>query len=197
MILWLSFFFAFVPMSLAVYTHRSSTALFPMVQSKCSSLITLGTPHSSPESALVDQTRGLLREIAEAESCSPQTLMDNFGIDITCVGSSGISGDLFSGTSSSSSLVETFLAVSSYLPLLGRVGPTVVGDGIVPAFMDAPARRVQVSQCDLSGSPVRHSHIVPTPWNLWNGYAPSIALPPEFTSYVSQGVLSQWAKYIR
>jgi hypothetical protein len=171
-----------------------------MVQSKCSSLITLGTPHSSPEGALVDQTRGLLREIAEAESCSPQTLMEDFGIDITCVGSSGISGDLFSGITSTSSLVETVLAVSSYLPLLGRVGSTVVGDGIVPlelAFMDAPARRVQVSQCDLSGSPVRHSHIVPTPWNLWNGYAPSIVLPPEFTSYVSQGVLSQWAKYIR
>jgi hypothetical protein len=153
----------------------------------------------------VDQTRGLLREIAEAESCCPRTLMEDFGIDITCVGSSSISGDLFSGSSSSSSsssgtLVETVVAVSSYLPLLGRVGPTVMGDGIVPlelAFMDAPARRVEVSQCDLSGSPVRHSHIVPTPWNLWNGYAPSIVLPPEFTSYVSKGVLSQWAKYIR
>lgn len=175
-----------------------------MVQSKCSSLITLGTPHSSPDSALVDQTRGLLREIAEAESCSPRTLMEDFGIDITCVGSSSVSGDLFSGrgssSSSSSSLAENVVALSSYFPLLGRVGPNVVGDGIVPlelAFMDAPARRVEVSQCDLTGAPVRHSHILPTPWNLWNGYAPSIVLPKEFTSYVSQGVLSQWAKYIR
>jgi hypothetical protein len=65
------------------------------------------------------------------------------------------------------------------------------------AFMEEPARRVVLEQCTLTLERVRHSHVLPTPWNLWNGYAPSIALPVAFPSYVSAGVLPQWAKYIR
>ena len=36
----------------------SSTAIYRLAKDRISSLITLGTPHSSPSSALVDQTRG-------------------------------------------------------------------------------------------------------------------------------------------
>ena len=163
--------------------------------------MTLGTPHISPESALVDQTRGLLREIAEAESCSPKVLTEELGIDITCVCSDSLTGNLLGGRSEKeTTLLEEIVALTSYLPLLGRVGDDVAGDGIVPldlAFMEEPARKVQVSECKITGAPVRHSHVVPTPWNLWNGYAPSIVLPDEFCSYVSPGVLYQWAKYIQ
>ena len=164
-----------------------------IAQRQTSSLITLGTPHISPDSALVDQTRGLLREIAEAPSCSSQALTDR-GIDITCVCSSSLSGNLLTTD------VEQLVAATSYLPLLGRLGGDVRGDGIVPldlAFMEAPARRIQIEQCNLTGAPVRHSHVLPTPWNLLDGYAPSIKLPEDFASYVSKGVLPQWAKYIK
>jgi hypothetical protein len=156
-------------------------------------LITLGTPHLCPESALVDQTRGLLREIAESPSCSSQALAD-LGIDITCVCSSGLSGSFLTTD------LEQLVAASSYLPLLGRIGGDVSGDGIVPlelAFMESPARRVEIEKCETTGAPVRHSHVLPTPWNLWDGYAPSIVLPDTFSSYVSTGVIPQWSKYIR
>jgi hypothetical protein len=96
--------------------------------------------------------------------------------------------------------VEEAVALASYLPLLGRYDPDVRGDGIVPidlAFLDAPARKVVVQCCSVTSNAVRHSHVLPTPWNLWDGYAPSIALPDEFCSYTSPGVLSQWAQYIR
>ena len=153
--------------------------------------MTIGTPHLSPVDALVDQTRGLLREIEESASCSPQALSD-LGIDITCVGSSGVGGKFLSTN------IEELVAASSYLPLMGR--GDMQGDGIVPvdlAFMESPARRIVVEECSLSGAPVRHSHVVPTPWNLLDGYAPSLKLPETFVSYVSEGVLPQWSQYIR
>ena len=179
---------------LAYFTpYRSSTAVYALAQERCTSLITLGTPHISPDTALVDQTRGLLREIAESPACSSQALADR-GIDITCVGSSSLTGSFFTTN------VEQLVAASSYLPLLGRTGDDVLGDGIVPlelAFMESPARRLQIEKCDLTGAPVRHCHVLPTPWNLLDGYAPSINLPDDFISYVSAGVLSQWAQYIR
>lgn len=171
---------------------QSSTAIHRQALDRVSSLVTIGTPHISPENALVDQTRGLLRAIEEAPSCRPQALVDR-GIDITCVCSDALEGRILSTN------VEELIAVASYLPLLGRVD--VSGDGIVPvdlAFMDEPARRIVVSSCEVTKQPVRHAHIVPTPWNLLDGYAPSIKLPEEkFPSYISPGVLVQWAQYIR
>ena len=173
--------------------HSSSSAVAKVVTTRCTSLITLGTPHVAPESALVDQTRGLIREIDESSACSAQALTDQ-GIDITCVCSTSLKGAFLSTD------IEELVAASSYLPLLGRLGADVRGDGIVPlelAFMDPPARKVVVEKCDTTGSMVRHSHVLPTPWNLWDGYAPSIdLLPNNFTSYVSKGVIGQWAKYI-
>lgn len=169
----------------------TSTAVFGLTKQQCSSLVTIGTPHSSPEEALVDQTRGLLREIEETPSCSPQALVD-LGVDVTCVGSSGIGGNFLTTN------LEEFVAASSYLPLMGRLG--MKGDGIVPlelAFMESPATKVVVDECSLTGAPVRHSHVVPTPWNLVDGFAPSLKLPDDFVSYVSEGVLPQWSKYIR
>merc|ERR1712127_631398 len=66
-------------------SNSSSTAVNRLAQKQVTSLITLGTPHISPSSALVDQTRGLLRAIAESPSCSSESLSSR-GIDITCVG---------------------------------------------------------------------------------------------------------------
>ncbi|CAB9506007.1 PGAP1-like protein [Seminavis robusta] len=169
----------------------SSTAVFQRTLEQCSSLITLGTPHSSPEEALVDQTRGLLREIENTPSCSPQALAD-LGIDVTCVGSAGVDGSFLSANP------EELVAASSYLPLMGKLG--VKGDGITPldlAFLEEPARKVVVENCSLTGEPVRHAHVLPTPWNLWDGSAPSIKLPEGYVSYVSEGVLPQWSQYIR
>jgi Putative serine esterase (DUF676) len=175
---------------------RSSTAAHSWALRSCTSLITLGTPHASspPDgagTAWVDQTRGLLRQIDGTESCRAAALAER-GIDVTCV----CSDSLRAGYSS----VEEAVALASYLPLLGRYDPDVRGDGIVPidlAFLDAPARKVVVQSCSVTSNAVRHSHVLPTPWNLWDGYAPSIALPDEFCSYTSPGVLSQWAQYIR
>ena len=173
---------------------RSSSATFRLAKERCSSFITLGTPHISPEDALVDQTRGLLREIAESESCEAQRLSDDLGINITCVASSGLRANFFTTN------VEEFVAASSYLPLLGRIGQDVRGDGIVPldlAFMDAPANRIILERCDVTNDPVRHAHVIPTPWNLVDGFAPSIRLPKGVPSYVSTGAIRQWSKYIR
>ena len=171
---------------------KKSTAVERWTNEKCTSLITLGTPHISPDSALVDQTRGLLREIDETQGCCTESLKER-GIDITCVCSSGLSGNLLTTN------VEELVAATSYLPLLGRLGNDVVGDGIVPldlAFMQG-SRRITIEKCSKTGEAVRHSHVLPTPYNLWNGYAPSIKLPGNFVSYVSEGVIHQWAQYIR
>jgi hypothetical protein len=171
----------------------TSTAVFDLTRRQCCSLITIGTPHTSPEDALVDQTRGLLKEIENTPSCSPQALAD-LGIEITCVGSSGVGGSFFSVNP------EELVAASSYFPLMGRLSNEIKGDGIVPldlAFMDAPARKIVIEACSVTGAPVRHSHVVPTPWNLWDGYAPSIKLPENYVSYVSEGVLPQWSQFIQ
>ena len=67
----------YLPYNLILQTNkRSSTAIYRHAKDKVSSLVTLGTPHISPESALVDQTRGLLREIASSDACSSQSLYD-------------------------------------------------------------------------------------------------------------------------
>lgn len=137
--------------------------------------------------------RGLLREIEETPSCSPKALAD-LGVEVTCVGSSGIGGSFLTSN------LEELVAASSYLPLLGKLGRDTKGDGIVPldvAFMGSPATRVIVDECSLTGAPVRHSHVLPTPWNLIDGFAPSIKLPTNFVSYVSEGVLPQWSRFVR
>lgn len=177
----------------------STTAVQRLAMERCSSLITLGTPHLSSETALVDQTRGLLRAIEETPACCPHALAAR-GMEITCVCSSGLDGSFFTTN------LEQLVAASSYLPLLGRLSDNsnngaARGDGIVPldlAFLGAPARRVIVDQCALTQAPVRHSHVIPTPWNLIDGYAPSISLPPDtYPSYISKGVIPQWAPFIR
>jgi hypothetical protein len=170
----------------------SSTAIYRLAKDRISSLITLGTPHSSPSSALVDQTRGLLREIENSKSCSSEELQER-GIQITCVGSSGLTGKILTTE------IEEIIAATSYLPLVGRLGPDVKGDGIVPldlAFMESPARRVEIDQCSETGNAVRHAHVLPTPWNLIDGSAPSWSLPEDIVWYGSPGVLGQWIQYI-
>jgi pimeloyl-ACP methyl ester carboxylesterase len=170
----------------------SSTAVYRLGKERIKSLITIGTPHISPESALVDQTRGLLREIASSEDCSSQSLSER-GVTVTCVGSSSLPGKLITTD------VEEIIAATSYLPLVGRLGADVKGDGIVPtelAFMESPARRVEIDKCSESGNAVRHAHVLPTPWNLIDGSAASIKLPEDIVWYGSPGVLSQWLQYI-
>jgi len=170
----------------------SSTSVYRLARDRISSLVTLGTPHTSPESALVDQTRGLLREIANSPDCSAQSLSDR-GIKITCVGSSSLCGKLITTD------LEEIVAATSYLPLVGRLGDDVKGDGIVPtalAFMESPARRVEIEKCLETGNAVRHAHVLPTPWNLIDGSAPSLSLSDDFVWYGSPGVLGQWLRYI-
>ena len=182
-----------------------------MVRERCSSLITLGTPHLVSPQALVDQTRGLIYEIEQTPSCQPRVLQEEYGIDITCVCSSGVSGQFWKDPST----LETWIAAASYLPLVGTF--ETKGDGIVPlsvAFLQG-ARQVVLEQCNDSKKIIIHSHVLPTPWNLWNGTAPSLPLlsssfsndgrkeksanvkSSNFVSYVSPGVVSQWARYIR
>jgi hypothetical protein len=172
----------------------SSTAIGRLAQSQCTSFITLGTPHTSPEGALVDQTRGLLRAVEANPSCSAQSLQER-GIEITCVGSSGLGGNFISTD------VEELVAASSYLPLLGRIGKDVTGDGIVPldlAFLDENhSRRVVVESCSITGGKVRHAHVLPTPWQLLDGYAGSIRLPEDFIWYGSEGIIDDWAQHIQ
>ena len=176
---------------------QSSTAVHRCAVERCSSLVTLGSPHFSPSSALVDQTRGLLREVEGTFECSSEGL-DKNGISVTCVGSCAVKSNILSTD------LEEIVATTSYLPLIEKwsavVAGPVEGDGIIPkdlAFMDAPARQIVVKNCSLTGNPVRHAHVLPTPWNLWNGYAPSIALPDDFTWYGSEGVVDQWIDSIQ
>ena len=171
----------------------TATSVNRLSRTQVKTLITIGTPHSSPENALVDQTRGLLREIATSEDCSSQALSDR-GVKITCVGSSSVPGKLITTD------VEELIAATSYLPLVGKLGDDVKGDGIVPteiAFMESPARRVEIEKCSLSKKAVRHAHVLPTPWNLIDGSAASIKLPEDIVWYGSPGVLNQWIKYIQ
>lgn len=169
----------------------SSTAVYRTSRDRISGLLTLGTPHSNPEGALVDQTRGLLRAIEFSEDCSPRSLADR-GVKITCVGSSGVGGGIVPTTP------EEVVAAASYLPLTGKLGQR--GDGITPisiAFLDKPARRVEIESCELTGRPVSHAHVLPTPWNLWDGSAASIGLPKDVVWYGSPGVLRQWIDFVR
>ena len=172
---------------------QSSSAVYRLAIQQCTSLVTLGTPHTSPDDALVDQTRGLLRAIEEAPACSPKYLTEEKGISITCVCSNAVKGS-FPSTN-----LEELIAVGSYVPLTGMQGD-YVGDGIVPsslAFLDGPAESVIVDTCSQTGKDIRHIHVIPTPWNLWDPKAPSIPLSDDFPSYVSTGVVEQWAAYIR
>lgn len=63
--------------------------------------------------------------------------------------------------------------------------------------MDAPARRVEVDTCGVTGGDVRHAHVLPTPWNLWDGGAESIRLPEDFCWYGSKGVVGRWIDCIQ
>ena len=171
----------------------SSTAVYKLAQKQCSSFITIGTPHSSPDSALVDQTRGLLKEVERTQECTAKALSER-GIDLTCVISSSVSGNILTTD------IEEIVAVTSYFPLTGRFGSDVRGDGIIPtdlAFMEDPARCVTIEKCSETGSSVRHAHVLPTPWNLWNGNAPSLPLPDDFLWYGSESVVDEWAQFIK
>jgi len=175
----------------------SSTAVNRLTQRQTTSFITLGTPHSSPSSALVDQTRGLLNEVTASPTCSSTSLTAR-GIDITCVCSTGLTSNVLSTN------LEEIVAATSYVPLIGKgfiKNQNVKGDGIIPediAFMDQPARQIKIDSCSKTGMPVRHAHVLPTPWNLWDGYAPSIELSKDtFVWYGSEGVIGQWCDYVR
>lgn len=204
---------------------HSSSAVHRLAMERCSSFITLGTPHGSTEmSSWVDQTRGLLRAIEESPSCQPQRIREKYGIDITCVASSGIRGGWINTSNNNNNNneqqlfnMERWLATLSYFSfgMDDKKATTTTeeedeggeaswkGDGIVPlswAFLD-DSTRVVLEQCNRTGKPIRHVHVLPTPWNLWDGTAPSIPLTSiykdqEYPSYISKGVVEQWAPYI-
>jgi hypothetical protein len=176
-----------------------------MARQQCTSLITLGTPHVVSPFALVDQTRGLIQDIENTPSCNPTTLKEQHGIHITCVCSKGITGRVSVGAT-----IDEWIASASYIPLAGTFNTQ--GDGIVPldvAFLQNTNHVIVENNNNNDDSRViLHSHVLPTPWNLWNGKAPSIPLwsttssggdnkSNKYLSYVSPGVVSQWASYIR
>lgn len=165
----------------------SSTAVHALGRECIKSFVTLGTPHVNPDGALVDQTRGLLNQVCNSPSCSPQSLHNN-GIKITCVGSTSIPGSIFT------TKIDEIVAATSYIPLTGSLSENA-GDGIVPSsisFMDHPAKKICIED-----KVVRHSHVLPTPWNLWDGYERSIVLPEEYgVWYGSEDVLCEWADSI-
>ena len=76
--------------------YSADTAVGSLLKSRKSlritSLTTLGSPMKTSPSALVDQTRGLLKFIEEEDSCSPAAM----GIPISNIASSGIKGKIFS-----------------------------------------------------------------------------------------------------
>jgi hypothetical protein len=174
---------------------QRSTAVYRSTIERCTSLVTLGTPHKSPETALVDQTRGLLRAVEETKGCSSEGLAEN-GISVTCVGSTAVEGKILPTD------LEQLVATTSYLPLVDNwkdIFNGITGDGIIPrdlAFMDGCANRVEVEKCSITGNNVRHAHVLPTPYNLWEPAAPSISLPEDFCWYGSEGVIDQWIDYI-
>lgn len=161
--------------------HPRCTAVSRLARARTNRLITLGTPQYNAESSLVDQTRGLLCSIER------QQKFDLNRIDTICVTSNSIQGKLFSTN------VDELVAAASYFPLTGNYqGP---GDGIVPeSLATLPDPRVRVVQVTAPNAPVRHSHVLPTPWNLWNGAQPSIPLPG--SSYVTKDIVEQWAPYL-
>jgi hypothetical protein len=174
---------------------QSSTAVYRTTLERCKSFITLGTPHKSPQTALVDQTRGLLAAVESTEACSPGYMAQR-GMKVTCVGSVGVQSKILSTN------LEEIIAATSYLPLIQdwkKIFSGVKGDGIIPedlAFMDAPANRVEVLNCSLTGNVVRHAHVLPTPYNLWSPSEASIPLSEDFRWYGSDGVMDQWIIHV-
>lgn len=176
---------------------ESSSAAYRVGSEKVTSLVTLGTPHSAPPEesplAIFDQTRGLLKAIDKSDSCSASALKER-GIRVTNVISDALSANLLTTD------IEQIVAATSYLPLTGSFSEK--GDGIVPisiGFMEEPAERIVLSECRRTGQAIRHSHVLPTPWNLWDGESASVTLETAerpFPSYVSKGVVEQWAQCI-
>lgn len=118
-----------------------------------------------------------------------------------------ISSSSSGGGGGSTSFIENIIATASYLPLLGNVNSTTCGDGIVPYELsyitdndnDTCVRRINIQQCLRTGKSVQHAHVIPTPWNIVNGYAPSYKLSSKDGNniwYGSPGVLGQWIEYI-
>lgn len=120
---------------------------------------------------------------------------------MTCICSGDITGRLLTTN------LEEVVAAASYLPLLGQLDTP--GDGIVPLALSklpSPAQTVIVKLMTKkdkndknNDTRIRHSHVLPTPWNLWNPSAPSIPFPAEtYPSYVSsRPVIAQWSRYIQ
>ena len=173
---------------------QSSTAVYRSSIEQCKSLITLGSPHFAPKTSLVDQTRGLLRAVEERRECSVEGLKEN-GISVTCVGSTAVKANVLTTD------VEEIVALTSYLPLVSdwtSITKGIRGDGIIPkdlAFMEG-SNRIEVEKCSITGNDVRHAHVLPTPYNLWEASAPSISLPSDFKWYGSDGVIEQWIDYV-
>ena len=169
---------------------QSASATFRLAVERCTALVTLGTPHISPKEALVDQTRGLLEAIEATPACSPKSLLEDSGITFTCVASEALVGSWVTTN------IEALVAAASYAPLTGK-WQNVKGDGIVPldlALLPEPARPIVLNKDAITDKDIHHLHVLPTPWNLWDPSAPS--LPLDFSSYVSPGVVSQWAQYL-
>eukprot|EP00930_Biecheleria_cincta_P035579 TRINITY_DN24465_c0_g1_i1.p1 TRINITY_DN24465_c0_g1~~TRINITY_DN24465_c0_g1_i1.p1 ORF type:complete len:331 (-),score=51.74 TRINITY_DN24465_c0_g1_i1:296-1288(-) len=160
------------------------------------SLVTLGTPHSTPPEdswlSAVDQTRGLLSFI-NREFPSDFPLRSSA---VTCIAGKGTRApssiqSLFEGLDekvwdeslSRSKLLEQLVALASYLPLSGEA-LGVEGDGLIPvgtAVMPGCASLV-LEDCN-------HADFVPTPGR-------SLKLPATYKWYGSPEFIDRWAKFL-
>lgn len=156
---------------------QSATAVYPLARQRVRSLVTLGTPH---QVGAIDQTRGLLRAVEAAPSCSPAALAAEAGIRVTCVASRAVGSKWW----------ENPLAWGSYASFGGS--GDAVGDGIVPvetSLLEPPAQRVVLDT-------PQHLHVLPTPWKVWDGKGPSMPLPRKVPHYLSDEVVGEWIRYL-
>lgn len=161
----------------------SDTAVGSLLKSQKSliitSLTTLGSPMKTSPNALVDQTRGLLKNIENSPTCSKESMK----IPVNNIASNGVQGKLLTTN------VEELIAASGYWSL--NNDPFSAGDGIVPldvASIDGPAKVL---------NNVKHAGHIPTPYNIFSD-SKSIELGEEEygTWYGSDSIVPEWTEFL-
>uniref|UniRef100_A0A7S2GTW5 DUF676 domain-containing protein n=1 Tax=Haptolina brevifila TaxID=156173 RepID=A0A7S2GTW5_9EUKA len=144
-------------------------------RSKFGALVTLGTPHAPPPEGFfrtLDQTRGLLRFVEERYpgAYHPE-------LRYMSVGSDAVAGSL--PWSSNGRLLESTLALASYLPLCGDA--FIRGDGITPlacAHLEGAEQRT-LEAFHIAFVPLLGTRLRGTPW------------------YGSPGIVEKWADFLQ
>ena len=125
-------------------------------QSKIKGLVTMGSPHYSPEDKMKDATRGSLRYVAEKYTASVLQQERPY-LFITSIAGTAVSSDLTAERGS-----REFYANDAYLAVTGESINARKGDGVVPLDM---ALLEGTKKITLKG--VYHS--IEAPENQWYG----------------------------